>query len=181
MVRDSVDRQVLGVEVPVTWFQSLNPLFIFLFAPLFVAVWGALESRRRSVHATQKYAFGLMLMSLSFLLLLGAQREVQDTGSCSAFWLVAVFALQTIGELAISPVSKALVSRYAPERIAAPMMGAEFACYAAGAWLAGIFGAWAVTGRPDQVFLVLALSATGAAVVCLAVKPLVGRLLDAAA
>jgi POT family proton-dependent oligopeptide transporter len=180
MVRDSVERQVLGVEVPVTWFQSLNPFFIFLFAPLFVAVWGALESRNCSVHATYKYAFGLFLMSLSFLLLLGAQREVDHTGSCSAWWLVAVFAVQTIGELAISPVSKALVSRHAPERIAAPMMGAEFACYAAGAWFAGLFGAFAVSGQSSQVFWILAISSTTAAIVCLAMKPVVDRLLEAA-
>jgi dipeptide/tripeptide permease len=91
-----------------------------------------------------------------------------------------VFAVQTIGELTISPVSKALVSRYAPERIAAPMMGAEFACYAAGAWFAGLFGAWAVSGQPAQVFWILALSSMVAAIVCLAVKPVVCRLLDAA-
>ncbi len=177
MIRDAVDREVFGSEVPATWFQSLNPLFIFLLAPGFVALWGWFERHERSPHPTQKYAAGLLIMGLSFLLLLGAQQEINATGTCSAWWLVAVFAVQTIGELSISPVSKSLVSRYAPQQVASPLMGAEFACYAGGAWLAGLLGAWAVSASPEEAFRYLLWTCIAAAIVCLAVRPLIDWLL----
>ncbi|MEM6582591.1 MAG: peptide MFS transporter [Pseudomonadota bacterium] len=177
MVRDSVDRSVLGFDTPVTWFQSLNPMFIFLFAPLFVAMWGALARRKIDLHPTTKYAIALILMASSFLLLIGAQAEVERTGSCSALWLVAVFAVQTAGELAISPVSKSLVSRYAPTRIASPMMGAEFACYAVGAWLAGQVGAWALNSGPKEAFELLLIACLTTAALCLGIRRIVDRLL----
>jgi len=177
MVRDAVDRDVSGMQIPATWFQSLNPLFIFLLAPLFVMMWDHFQRRGYAPHPTQKYAAGLLIMGLSFVLLLGAQAEINATGQCSAWWLVTVFAVQTVGELAISPVSKSLVSRYAPQQVASPLMGAEFACYAGGAWLAGMLGAWAVATTPEQVFGLLLIVTVVAALACLAVRPLVDRLL----
>jgi POT family proton-dependent oligopeptide transporter len=178
IIRDSVDRQMLGAEVPVTWFQSLNPMFIFLFAPLFVALWGMLARRQIDLHPTTKYALGLGLMAVSLLLLLGAQAEIDRLGYCSAWWLVAVFAVQTAGELAISPVSKSLVSRYAPQQIASPLMGCEFACYAAGAWLAGQIGAWALDTNASDAFILLLAISVAAACLCLLLRPLLDRLLD---
>lgn len=178
IIRDSVDRQLLGAEVPVTWFQSLNPMFIFLFAPLFVALWGMLARRQIDLHPTTKYALGLGLMAVSLLLLLGAQSEIDRLGYCSAWWLVAVFAVQTAGELAISPVSKSLVSRYAPKQIASPLMGCEFACYAAGAWLAGQIGAWAMDTNASDAFTLLLAISVAAACLCLLLRPLLDRLLD---
>lgn len=177
MVRDSVDRNVMGTEVPVVWFQSLNPMFIFLFAPLFVAFWGSLERRRRPMHPTTKYAVGLGLMGASYVLLLGALWEVSVSGRCSPLWLVGVFAVQTAGELTISPVSKALVSRYAPPQVASPMMGAEFACYAVGAWLAGQLGAWAMESSAQQLFLLLTAGCFTAALVCVLQRRRIDRLL----
>ena len=178
IVRDSVDRQMMGAEVPVTWFQSLNPMFIFLFAPLFVAFWGVLARRRIDLHPTTKYALGLVLMGASMVLLLGAQAEIDRLGYCSAWWLVAVFAVQTAGELAISPVSKSLVSRYAPKQIASPLMGCEFACYAAGAWLAGLIGVWALNNHASDVFFLLLMVSVAAAGLCLLLRPVLDRLLD---
>jgi POT family proton-dependent oligopeptide transporter len=177
IIRDSVDRQVMGAEVPVTWFQSLNPMFIFLFAPLFVAFWGLLARRRIDLHPTTKYALGLGLMAASLVLLLGAQAEIDRLGYCSAWWLVAVFAVQTAGELAISPVSKSLVSRYAPKQIASPLMGCEFACYAAGAWLAGQIGAWALDTHASGAFSLLLVISVAAAGLCLLLRPVLDRLL----
>ncbi len=177
MVRDTVDRSVMGAEVPVTWFQSLNPMFIFLFAPLFVAFWGRLERRGRPMHPTTKYALGLGMMGASYLVMLGALWEVSVSGYCSPLWLVAVFAIQTAGELTISPVSKALVSRYAPPQVASPMMGAEFACYAIGAWLAGQLGAWAMDSSAQQVFLVLTGACFAAALVCVSLRRRIDSLL----
>ncbi|MEM1111582.1 MAG: peptide MFS transporter [Pseudomonadota bacterium] len=178
VVRDSVDREIVGFEVPVTWFQSLNPMFIFLFAPLFVALWGLLARRGIDLHPTRKYAISLSLMAASFGLLTLAYAEIERTGSCSAWWLVGVFAVQTAAELAISPVSKALVSRYAPKQIASPLMGAEFLCYAIGAWLAGQVGAWALDTDPSKAFIFLLLASLATAALCLLLRPVVDRLLE---
>ena len=180
MIRESVDRSAFGGEVPATWFQSLNPLFLMLLAPLFVAFWGYAEDRGLRLHPTRKYAFGLLLMGLSFLVLLGAQGEIARTGHCSPWWVVAVFAIQTVGELAMSPVSKSLVSRYAPARIASPLMGAEFACYACGAWLAGMLGARAFAVGPEQTFMGISAVCLAAALVCLCLRRTVDRLLGEA-
>lgn len=145
-----------GWEIPSTWFQSLNPIFIIIFAPLFSWLWVALGNREPS--SPMKFVMGLWLVSFGFLLLVPASAVVQNAEvQVSPWWLVGAYLLHTLGELCLSPVSLSMVTKLAPERLAGGMMGFWFLTYAAGnalgGWIAGFFESIPLTRLFGSVFL----------------------------
>ena len=67
-----IDRNVLGFDIPTEWFQSVNPVFIILLAPLFSMFWGFLSKRGKNPSIPIKMAMGMILLGLGFVLMLGA-------------------------------------------------------------------------------------------------------------
>ena len=105
------DRHVFGFDIPVTWFQALNPFMIFAFTPFIVALW-----RRQGAHepsTVAKMATGCFLAALAYLLLVAAA-VLSGNGQASWLWLFAYFFILTIGELYLSPTSLSLVTKVAP-------------------------------------------------------------------
>ncbi len=97
---DFTDRHVAGFEIPVTWFQALNPLMIFALTPFIVALWWRQGAREPSTVA--KMSIGLFLNAASWLIMLAAV-HVADARQASWLWLFAYFFVITVGELYISP------------------------------------------------------------------------------
>jgi POT family proton-dependent oligopeptide transporter len=132
---------VFGWTFPSTWFQTLNSLFLIIFAPVFAWVWLALGSHEPSSPA--KFTFGLFFVGLGFLLLVPASRVAQNGVLVSPLWLTGVYFLHTIGELCLSPVGLSVVTKLAPSRIVGLMMGVWFLGTAlgnkVGGWVAGFF------------------------------------------
>jgi proton-dependent oligopeptide transporter, POT family len=124
-----VDRTVFGYEVPTSWFQSINPLFIIILAPILSTIWYKLSNTKGGdLKATTKMAFGMMLLGLGFLVLVPA---VLQTGSDEAnigikanmLFIIVTYLFHTIGELFLSPVGLSLVNKVSPVKIASLMMG----------------------------------------------------------
>src|SRR5437867_847445 len=135
------DRTLFGWTVPSSWFVSIQAMFVILLAPVFAWVWVRLGAREPSTPI--KFAVGLLLVGLSFVLLLpaGAMAQSAEGVKVSGLWLVGAYFLQVMGELCLSPVGNSVVTKLAPPRIVGMMMGLWFLSIAAGnkisGWLAG--------------------------------------------
>jgi POT family proton-dependent oligopeptide transporter len=169
-----VDRMVFGWEIPTTWFQSINPVFIMTFGPLFAAMWGWLALRGREPSAPVKFGISLFLMSLGFLCMVFAAQQSETMGKASVLWIVASYLLQTWAELCLSPVGLSMVNRLAPARFATLIMGIWYLSNAVANKLAGFIGGFAETLGEVQLFGAIAATAFTASMVLLFVlaKPL---------
>ncbi|MDW8236394.1 MAG: peptide MFS transporter [Bacteroidia bacterium] len=124
-------------EFPAPYFQALNPLLIFILAPLFSAMWVALAARGKEPNTPTKMVWGLMLLAAGFAVMSLAALRAR-TGAVSPLWLVAVYLLHTLGELCLSPVGLSMVTKVAPASVAALMMGTWFLSSAFGNYMAGV-------------------------------------------
>ena len=137
---NNVDRSFGGWEIPVAWFQSINPIAILVFAPCITIIWSALYKRGWEPIIPAKFAFGLLFNSAAFLLLMYALRYCVNFQHKIPSWpLVGVYLLQTVGELCLSPIGLSMVTKLSPGRLAGLAMGAWFLSIAIAENLAGIF------------------------------------------
>jgi len=129
---------VLGFEYPSSWFQSVEPVFIIIFSPVFAWIWLALARRRREPSSPAKFALGLFFLSFSFALVIPAARAFESNGiRVSPWWLVGLYFLQMVGELCLSPVGLSMVTKLSPARLVGLMMGVWFFATAMGNYVAG--------------------------------------------
>lgn len=118
----NVDRSLFGYEIKTTFFQSFNPLFIMLFAPIFSWVWIKLSNANKEPAAPYKFGMGLVLLGLGFLALnLGGASAT--AGMIPAMFMVLLYLLHTIGELTLSPVGLSLVTKLSPRHMVGFLMG----------------------------------------------------------
>lgn len=118
----NVDRSLFGYEIKTTFFQSFNPLFIMLFAPIFSWVWIKLSNANKEPAAPYKFGLGLVLLGLGFLALnLGGASAT--AGMIPAMFMVLLYLLHTIGELTLSPVGLSLVTKLSPRHMVGFLMG----------------------------------------------------------
>ncbi len=134
---DLTRNDLFGWTFPAAWYQSLNPLFVILLAPLFAALWLRLGPRQPA--SPVKFALGLFFLGLSFLLMVPAAMLTAE-GRVSPLWLVGLFFLQTVGELLLSPVGLSTMTKLAPERFVGLILGVWFLAAAWGNKLAGVLG-----------------------------------------
>lgn len=128
----------LGVTIPSSWYQSLNAAFIILLAPLFGMLWVGLAKRYLEPSAPVKFAFGLFLLALGFVMMVFAAKVVSQGDKAAPYWLVLTYLFHTMGELCLSPVGLSAVSRLAPKSHASQMMGLWFCASALGNIIAGL-------------------------------------------
>ena len=141
--RDFTDRRIFGWEMPTLWLQSVNSVFVIVFAPLFGMLWVALADRGWELSSPTKFAFGLVMAGLAFLLMVSASNIVIRGGAgtlVSAWWLTASYLLQTFGELSLSPVGLSSMTQLAPRKFVGQMMGVWFTATALGNLIAGLVG-----------------------------------------
>lgn len=164
--RAYTDRHLAGFEIPITWFQSLNPFMIFAFTPFIVALWR--WQGRREPSTVVKMAIGCFLNAASWLVMLGAVQVTGDGpghGQASWLWLFAFFFVITVAELYLSPTSLSLVTKVAPLRVLSLMMGVWLATSFFGNLLAGYLGTYWSSLDKSEFFLMLAMVSAAAGVV----------------
>ena len=154
---DFTDRSVLGGLFPdgvhpASWYQSANPIFVVIFAPVFAWIWVALGMRNLDPAAPVKFGLGLVLLGVGFLIMVFAAELVVATGSDVApTWLLMAYLLQTFGELCLSPVGLSNVTKLAPPRFVGQMMGTWFLGSAVGNLFAGIIGGHIGSAEADAM------------------------------
>jgi len=156
--------------IPSTWFQSVNAMFIFMFAPVFAWLWVALARRNLNPSTPAKFGFGLILLAIGFLVMVGAATVVVNGDKAMPTWLIMTYLLHTFGELALSPVGLSVTTKLAPKRFVGQMMGMWFLASALGnliaGQIAGEFSADNIAAFPDQ-YMSIVLTAGGAGVIML--------------
>ena len=120
-----------------TWFQSLNALFIILFAPVFAWFWVWLARRNLNPSTPAKFGVGLILLAVGFLTMVGAAMIVATGDQALPTWLFFTYLFHTFGELALSPVGLSATTKLAPRRFVGQMMGIWFLATALGNLIAG--------------------------------------------
>lgn len=183
-VRDFTDRSVdlFGnrLTIPATWFQSINPLLIILGTPFLIQLWRRGRHKETTAHLLRRMAIGCVIASLAMLVMVLAAAVSGPGGArVSSLWVVAYFALLTLGELFVIPVGLTLVESLAPVRFASMAMGGWYIAKFLGSLLAGFMGAyWLVI--PPTAFFGLGLASTLVASACLfGMSRAAGKRLDA--
>ncbi len=144
------DRHIMGWEMPAGWLQSANALFIIAMAPVFAALWVMLSSRGKEPTSPTKFALGLMLLGLGFLVMVPAAVRTGYDGEVGipvgAQWLLMTYLLHTFGELCLSPVGLSTMTKLAPKRFVGQVMGIWFMATSLGNVIGG-----QVAGRFDSL------------------------------
>jgi proton-dependent oligopeptide transporter, POT family len=157
-----VDRATSLLTIPMTWFQSLNPLLVFLMTPLLLARWRRQAAAGRAPSSMRKMATGSLMVAAAYLLLAVVAFEA-GTGRASWIWLVLYFLIFTLGELYILPTGLGLFARLAPAGFGATTVAAWFLAIFSGSFAAGAVGALWTGMTHGRFFLLLTLIATLAA------------------
>jgi proton-dependent oligopeptide transporter, POT family len=169
-------REFGGFEIPTTWFQSLNPLFLIALAPLYSMFWVRLARRHLEPSAPAKFGFGLLLLALGFVVMIGAAKLVAAGNSVLPTWLVLTYLFHTMGELALSPVGLSAMTTLAPRRFVGQMMGMWFLCTALGSAVAGLvagsFDTEALDAWPARYTQIVLITAGVGLVLLVLAKPL---------
>ncbi len=131
-----VDRQ----GVPTSLFQSINPIYIVLFGPLFAALWQWLGKRGIEPSAPAKFGLALVQVGLSFLVFVWGARMVGPDAMTPVVFVFLIYLLATTGELCLSPVGLSAMTRLAPLHLGSFIMGAWFYMTAVGNFVAGKIG-----------------------------------------
>jgi POT family proton-dependent oligopeptide transporter len=176
------DKFVDRGGVPTSLFQSINPIYIVLFGPIFAGLWAWLGKKGLEPSAPAKFALALAQVGLGFLVFVWGAGTGDPAVMTSVVFVFLIYMLHTTGELCLSPVGLSAMTRLAPLHLGSFIMGAWFYMTAVGNFVAGKIGE-ATGGESGTMDKALTLSiyskigwiTLGVAVVVLAVSPLVRR------
>lgn len=136
------NRKYFDFVIPVAWVQSINSLFVIIFAPVFAYLWLVLGRVNCRPNFTTKFVAGLLCGAVGFAIMMYAAKQVIASGGAhvSLLWIVASLFLLTCGELFLSPVGLSAMSELAPASIKGQVMGLWLAASALGNVIAGLIG-----------------------------------------
>ncbi|WP_430974332.1 peptide MFS transporter [Sunxiuqinia rutila] len=156
---------------------SINPFFVVILTPLVVAFFTFLGRRKKEPSTPGKIAWGMLISAVSWLVMVAAAvLSGNGADKASVAWLFGVYGVITVGELCLSPMGLSLVSKLAPRRIAALMMGGWFLSTAIGNKLSGVLsGMWDLFEKKSNFFLTNAILTLGAFFIILLLLPWLKR------
>ncbi len=159
--KEKTNRMLMGWEVPASWFQSLNAMFIIFLGTAIAAYWAKRKLKGKLSTSLFKMIIGLIIMGTGFFFMTAAAAEFNSDGASAMYWLVLAYLFHTVGELCISPVALSYITKLAPVKYGAFMMGIYFAMTGFGNKVAGLLGESAEKLGEYTIF-------TGIAVFCVA-------------
>lgn len=134
-VEEGQEISVFNTEL----YQSINPFWVIVLTPLVLGFFAFLRQRKKEPTTATKIALGLLISALSTLVMVAAVAVCQNGQiKASSYWIIGCYAVVTVGELFLSPMGLALVSKTSPQRITALMMGGWFLATSIGNKLSGI-------------------------------------------
>lgn len=140
-----VNMNVGGFEVPLAWFDSMNGLTCIVLGPVLAGLWAKLAKRPQGdMSLFKKTGLGFIFLGLSFLTLVGAEVTrgigAPESAKASIVWIIAFAILLSTGEMCFSPLGNSFVSKYAPKKMLAVLMGVwTFATFIAGKTYGNIY------------------------------------------
>ena len=171
--KQKTDLLIGNFLIPASWFQSVNAIFILIFATVVGSFWVWWKNRKRESSSLFKMAIGVIIMGWGFFFMSAASMQYEAEGLSSMHWLVLAYLFHTIGELCASPVALSFITKLAPDRWMAFMMGAYFAATGLGNKVAGLLGESATEMGEFTIFTGIAVFCTiFGLLVLLIIKPL---------
>lgn len=157
-----IDRRAGSFAIPMTWFQSLNPLLVMVLTPPLLSWWRRRAEAGRDTSPARRMALGALIVALAYLLL-SAVTWFSGDSRASWLWLALFFLIFTIGELFLLPTGLGLFARLAPPRLGATTVAAWYLAIFTGSLFAGMVGGlWSLLDR-SSYFALLAVIAGMAA------------------
>jgi POT family proton-dependent oligopeptide transporter len=141
--------------IPSTWYQSLNPMLIFMLAPALNVVWAWQSRHGGEPSSVTKMALGCVLLGSAFVVMIFAARVVPEGERGSVLWLATATLVLTIGELYLSPIGLSLVTKVAPARLVSMLMGMWFLSSFLGNYLSGYLGTFYERMEKEHFFMML--------------------------
>ncbi|MBH97606.1 MAG: MFS transporter [Rhodospirillaceae bacterium] len=172
-------REFGNFVIPASWFQSANPIFIILLAPLYSMFWVALAKRHMDPSSPLKLAIGLIILGVAFAVMIGAAALVAEGQQVLPSWLIFTYLFMTMGELALSPVGMSAITKLSPRRLVGQMMGVWFLSLSLGSILAGLFAGGFSADAVDEMpglYMQLVLMTVGAGVILMLASGYLKRL-----
>ncbi len=168
----------LGMEFPSTWWQSINALFIIVLSGVFAWLWLKLNKMKMEPSTPMKFAIGLLLVGVGFLILVPAAIIIEKTGNrVGIHWLLMLYFIHTVGELFLSPVGLSAMTKLAPARIVGQMMGIWFLGAATGNFIGGRVGGMFESFPLKNIFLAIFIFSLAASLVMFLLVPWMKRLM----
>jgi len=169
---------ILHFTYPSSWFQSVEPLFVIIFSPIFALIWLSLSKRGKEPSSPAKFTLGLFFLSLSFLLVVPAAKFYETHNvRVSPMWLIGLYFLQMVGELCLSPVGLSMVTKLSPGRIVGFMMGFWFFATAMGNYVAGWVAGLVGHRSYSEVFMIAFVTAAVVTLILAVMIPIIKRLM----
>jgi len=168
---EKTDRFIGDWQVPASWFQSINAMFIIFFGTAVAIFWANRKLKGMVSTSLFKMCLGLIIMGVGFFFMTGATAQYEATGSSAMYWLVFAYLFHTIGELCLSPVALSYVTKLAPVKYASIMMGIYFAMTGFGSKLAGLLGEWSSSLGEYTIFTGIALTSVLLGFLVLMIRP----------
>lgn len=163
LIDTGVDRVVAGFTIPMTWFQSLNPLLVISMTPLLLLHWRRRAEAGHETAPALRMAIGALIVAGAYVLLAAVTAVAGDT-RIGWLWLVAFFVILTLGELYILPTGLGLFAKLAPPRLGATTVASWFLAIFSGSLLAGLVGTlWSKASHSGFFLLLAGLAVVAAA------------------
>ena len=184
----NMTKEFLSIPINAEFTQFFNPFFILLLSPVLSRLWLKLDEKRKNPSIPTKFTLGLFFMSLGFFVLGAGIYFFQTGGEASVWWLIASYFLQTTGELLLSPIGLAMITRLAPKHLTGMMMGVWFlslsAAFAIGGTLATIANVPAGTSVTESMhiyvkaFIYFGIIAAACGIVSWILVPFIKKLIE---
>jgi POT family proton-dependent oligopeptide transporter len=148
---EQTNREIFGWTMPASYFQSFNPVFVVVFAPLMSWLWLKLGSKNMEPASPTKQAMGLFLLSVGYLVIALGVHGVEPGVKVSIMWLTGLYFIHSMGELMLSPIGLSMVNKLAPIRFASLLMGIWYLSMATANKFAGMLsGLYPEAGKPKS-------------------------------
>ena len=171
------DRTIGSWSYPASWLQSVNAFFIVCLAPVFGWLWVWLANRNRNPSTPVKFALGLLGLAAGFFVIAWGAANATPDSPVSASWLIVMYFLHTVGELALSPVGLSAVTKLAPPNRISQMMGLWFVATSLGNVVAGLVAGRLEALEPSPLFFAVTTIIGSAGFVALLASPFIKRLM----
>lgn len=171
------NRDVFGFEVPASWFQSINAVFIIILAPIFTIMWTKMSEAKVNPRTPVKFALSLVFLGVGFgIMALANDSYTESKMLISPMWLVMVYLFHTVGELFMSPIGLSMITKLSPTKIVSVMMGLWMGSIALGNFLASQMTAISLSYGFDT-FYFITIYAFVAAALAFAVSPILNKMM----
>lgn len=177
------DREIFGREIPAGMFQSVNSMFIILFAPFFAAMWVWLARKKLEPSSPLKFGVGLILLGVGFLVMYFAAKIAASGEFAAPTFLIFTYMFHTFGELSLSPVGLSLITKLAPKKLVGQMMGIWFLATSLGNLIAGLIAGEASGGTEEALadmpsqYMLIVYTTVGAGLLLLLLRKPIKKLM----